>query len=152
MTNVTNIEDLRLTRAERSYAPAACQHLQLTMTAAGEIVTCDDCHQQVSAYWALGMFLNYYSRASAKLKSREQAQATVEARTVVLKAAQLVETAWRSRTYVPGCPHCGEAIYPADGFGRSPMINRAMADRRRAARAAMMRAEREQRELNVGPV
>jgi hypothetical protein len=47
-------------------------------------------------------------------------------------AAQVVESAWRSRSMVPVCPHCSEAIFATDGLGRS-QVNKQMAERRRAA-------------------
>lgn len=145
MSNVIHIEQMRLTRAGRTYAPTECLHTQLSMKAEGEIVTCDQCQKQVSAYWALSMLADAYRKAMGKLEGRQQAQTAVENRTVVLKAAQQVETAWRSRSTVPGCPHCGEAIYPGDGFGQhGNFINRELADRRRAAMAGRRRAETNQ--------
>lgn len=56
-------------------------------------------------------------------------------KTVELRAAQKVEKAWRSRTMVPTCPHCAEAIFPEDGLG-SGMANRELALRRRGVGAA----------------
>lgn len=54
----------------------------------------------------------------------------LEASTVVLKAAKKVEKAWRSRSSVPTCPHCHEAIFPEDGFGGT-QVNKKMAIERR---------------------
>ena len=54
----------------------------------------------------------------------------MEEATLHLKAAQEAEAAWRSRKMVPTCPHCREAIFAADGFGKFQM-RREIAERRR---------------------
>lgn len=134
--NIIHLEDLRLTRKARApYQPEGCAHLHLTMHAHGETISCDDCHLQVSAWWVLNNFGNQMRDACARLQREQQALAAREQKAVTLKAAQDVESAWRSRTMVPACPHCGEAIFSGDGFGRS-QINRELAERRRALLAA----------------
>lgn len=137
MSNIIDIEGLRLTRAEtfHNYRQNACAHMNLTMDDHGDIVTCDDCKKQVSAFWALQMLVNHYEKARAKLNNRAAQQAEVEAKTIHLRAAQKVEASWRSRTMVPICPHCSEAIFATDGFGRT-QINKAIAERARAVRLA----------------
>lgn len=133
MSNVIQIEDMRLTRAERSWSSTErkCKHLNLTMDEDGDIVTCDDCKMQVSAFWALQMLSDHYQRAFAKLQRRYTEQAKVEQTTIHTKAALQVEAAWRSRTMVPTCPNCREPIFATDGFGRSSM-SKEIAERRRA--------------------
>lgn len=133
MSNVIQIESMRITRDSRLFRPKECAHKQLTLDNQGDIVMCDDCGKQVSAYWALCMLAEEYSKAAAKLTARAERQIEVEKKTLHLKAAQKVEMAWRSRTMAPTCPHCSEAIYPTDGFG-SAMINKEIADRRRASK------------------
>ncbi|MCA8447568.1 MULTISPECIES: hypothetical protein [Burkholderia cepacia complex] len=135
MSNVIHIDEMRLTKQQRFRfgKDAGCKHLNLTMDDEGDIVTCDDCGKQVSAFWALKMLSEYYQKAMGKLARREQVQSEVEQRTIHLKAAQAVEKAWRSRTMVPTCPHCNEGISPSDGFGRS-MVNKMIDERRRAER------------------
>ncbi|AMR77661.1 hypothetical protein [Cupriavidus nantongensis] len=135
MSNVIQIEEMRLTQRSRSYVGRSgeCQHMNLTMDEDGDIVKCDDCGIQVSAFWALKLLSENYGRAMAKLQSRERRQADVEGKTIHLRAAQEVERAWRSRTMVPTCPHCGEGIAPTDGFGRSA-VNKQIDERRRQQR------------------
>lgn len=135
MRNVVQIDEMRLTRAHRSYLPKPgdCKHMHLTMDEDGDIVKCDDCGMQVSAFWALKMLTEHYERAMANLKGRERAQAEAEQKTIHLKAAQRVEAAWRSRTMVPTCPHCGEGISATDGFGGGA-VNKQIDERRREAR------------------
>jgi len=134
MSNVIDIEDLRFTRDKRIVRPREeCEHKHMTMDDQGQFVRCDDCRVQLSPFWVLSRMLDQYERALSKIAGREQRQAESELRGVQLRAAQVVERAWRSHTMVPTCPHCGEGIRATDGFGHSA-INRSIDERRRAAK------------------
>jgi hypothetical protein len=130
MSNVTDIEQLRITRKNSLNRQDECQHQHMTMDFNGETVTCDDCGKALSAFWVLNRFTEQFRRAREALTARQAALAASEQKTLHLRAAQEVEQAWRSRTMVPTCPHCNEAIFAGDGFGRSTM-SRDMAERRR---------------------
>lgn len=135
MSNVVNIGDVRITRQHRTYSRSAeCEHLHLTLHENGGVVECDDCKKTLSAYWALTMMAERYGTAFDKVLRGQQRLEEAKAKDISLLAAQKVEKAWRSRSMVPTCPHCHEAIFPQDGFGGSA-INRAMAIRRREAKA-----------------
>lgn len=128
---VIQIEEFRLTRALRTYTAKDCAHMKLTMDSAGAgIVTCDDCHMQVSAFWALQTMSEHYQRAMEKLAHRENSQSERESKTIHLKAAQAAESAWRSRTTVPTCPSCSQPIFASDGFGRG-FVSKETAERMR---------------------
>lgn len=134
MSNVIDIEELRFTRDKRIVRPREeCEHKHMTMDDHGQFVRCDDCKVQLSPFWVLSRMLDQYERALSKIAGREQRQSEAERRTVHLRAAQIVERAWRSHTTVPTCPHCGEGIRATDGFGHSA-INRSIDERRRAAK------------------
>lgn len=128
MTNIIELGDLRITRARRQYT-AGCQHKRFTVDPNGDIVTCNDCDKQISSHFALLLLVDEWDRAQRKLADSRASHAAAMERTVVLRAAQRVQSAWRSRTMVPTCPHCGEGIFPEDGFGGSA-INKEMALRR----------------------
>lgn len=134
LSNVIDIDALRVAR-KSSYVRAAgeCRHMHVTLDDNGDIVKCDDCGMQLSPYWALGHFVEYYQRAIAKLTRGENELRNAQEQGISLLAARRLERAWRSRTLVPACPHCGEGIGPKDGFG-STQINKAMYERRRAAK------------------
>jgi ribosomal protein S27E len=135
MSNVIDIEDLRIQR-QRQHASRPideCKHKRLILDDEGCIVRCSDCHLQLAAYWTLTFFLEHYELALAKINARERRHAESESRGVHLRAAQIVERAWRSHTMVPTCPHCGEGIRTSDGFGHSA-INKSIDERRRAAK------------------
>ena len=108
MSNVIDIEELRFTRDKRIVRPREeCEHKHMTMDDHGQFVRCDDCKVQLSPFWVLSRMLDQYERALSKIAGREQRQSEAERRTVHLRAAQVVERAWRSHTTVPTCPHCG---------------------------------------------
>jgi ribosomal protein S27E len=134
MSNVVDIDQLRI-RRDQLYvrSTSECKHMHITLDDNGDIVKCNDCGMQLSAYWALTHFTEYYQRAIAKLMHGQNALREAQERGVNLTAAREVERAWRSRTMVPTCPHCGEGISAKDGFGRSA-INKEIDERRRAER------------------
>lgn len=127
---VVEIGDFRLKR-ERHKTLDGCQHKHLTLSDEGEFVTCEDCQKQVGNYAALRMLVERWALLQDRADSQRAAITEAASKTVGLRAAQRVEKAWRSRSMVPSCPHCNEAIFPGDGFGRS-MVNKEIATRRRA--------------------
>ena len=143
MSNVIEFEGFKVTRVNRRYAPGACKHFHFTIDENGGSVVCDDCAQPLSPTWALALLCDGYNRALQQMKV-EQTKAANAAKTHLhLTAAKVVESAWRSRSMVPVCPHCRAAIFPEDQFGRST-TNRAIAVRRRQVeRAATTREGQE---------
>ncbi|WP_454825375.1 hypothetical protein [Paraburkholderia xenovorans] len=134
MSNVIDIEELRFTRDKRIVRPREeCEHKHMTLDEKGQFIKCDDCGIQLSPFWVVTYMLEQYDRALAKIAAREQRQSESEQRGVHLRAAQVVERAWRSHKMVPTCPHCGEGIRATDGFGGSA-IDKSIDDRRRAAK------------------
>ena len=130
---VISIADMRITHERnRKWSRDACKHLRLTFDNNGEIVECDDCGKQVGAYWAITMLAQHYSDAMHKVSAGEKALADARAKDVHLLAAQKVERAWRSRSMVPCCPHCGEGITAQDGLGQT-LIHRQIDATRKAA-------------------
>lgn len=132
MGDIVEIGDFSLARKHRGgYAPTGeCRHNHLTLDDNGDVVRCSDCNAQVSAYWALAMIADEFSRQMGRLQAGKRDLAEAVAREVHLIAAKEVEKAWRSRTMVPSCPHCHRGIFPQDGFGKS-LISREIENRRR---------------------
>lgn len=136
--NVVDLGEYRITRKRdgefaRKVA-GQCRHLQWTMDEYGQVVTCDGCAKQLSPYWALGQLIGEYTKWTERYNIRAEKLAADRTANLHLTAARRAEQAWRSRTMVPCCPHCGEGISAADGFGAS-MINKRIDDARRADRA-----------------
>lgn len=118
---VVQIGDLRLARTKEDYLrkQEGCQHIRLEMDDLGETVKCIECGDQVSAYWALGRVVEQW-RGHAKTLNRHVEAVKAEREAVLyLTAAKLAESAWRSRSTVPTCPHCRRGIFPDDRFGSS---------------------------------
>jgi hypothetical protein len=130
MTNVVEFGEFKVTLERRKLYGKQCKHMNITLDANGEFVKCDDCHETISAWYALQTLVEWWDVAEKNLAAKQVRQQEVESKTIHLKAAQRVEAAWRSRSMVPTCPHCREAIFPEDGFGGSA-TNREIAVRRR---------------------
>ena len=127
MSEVIQIGDFAFKRKQREYLgpKADCKHLHMTLDSNGDIVECTDCGKQISAYWALQMLADHYQQAHNKVRAAAHRLAEDKATNIVLLAAKKVQSAWRSQTMVPACPHCGRGIFPQDGLG-SAAINKAM--------------------------
>ncbi|MDD2730390.1 hypothetical protein [Malikia sp.] len=107
-----------------------CRHNSLSLNREGHVIRCKDCGDQVEPFWAFEKLVESYNEAQQKF-AREVARHREEmAKGVATKAARRVEEAWRSRSMVPTCPHCNEAIFAEDGFGGAA-VNRDLAMRRR---------------------
>lgn len=127
MANVYNIGEFRM-KVESGYSwnEKHCQHRHVTMKDTGEVVECDDCHKQISAYWLLKEYFSNYDQEWNKLVAFSERLKTEREHQLHLTAAIKVEKAWRSRSMVPCCPHCGVAIFPEDGLGDS-MVDKQIA-------------------------
>ena len=75
-----------------------------------------------------------YEQAWRDIKHAREGYEFVRKTHVRLKAAVRAQEAWRSRSMVPTCPHCHEAIFPEDGFGGSA-INKKTALEQRSFKA-----------------
>lgn len=126
---VIEIGEFRIQRKRQEFLKG-CQHVHLTLDDSSESVSCDDCKVQVGNYAALRMLVERWKRLQDRADAQQRAISEAQAKTIGLRAAQRVESAWRSRTMAPSCPHCSEAIFPEDGFGSS-LVNREIALRRR---------------------
>ena len=136
--DVFEIADFRIKRKLRgSSSSSPCQHLHITIDDEGEIVMCDDCGKQIGAYYALRMLAQRWGSYKKSMSRQREALEELSKKTIVLRAARAVESAWRNQSMVPSCPHCREAIFPDDGFGKT-LVNKRMAQRRREAQADAM--------------
>lgn len=131
MSHIINFDDMRVTlMRKKRIGSSGCQHLKLTFDDEGQTVVCDDCGKQVTAYWAFQMLVLRYDISMQKLAARQKIFEEAKLADVSLLAARKVQEAWRSRTMVPTCPHCGRGISAHDGFGGFA-INKKMEARRR---------------------
>lgn len=123
---VLDLGVIRIAREKRAIDESPkCSHRSISLDEHGQVVICNDCHTQVSAFWALQMLTEYWDEAVGRLAAREKAvTAEVEACMHILAAGQLAK-AWKSSTAVPSCPHCHRGVLPTDGFGGA-MISRSV--------------------------
>jgi hypothetical protein len=137
MGDVIEFGELRVRRAARMQYinEDRCRHFNMTVDDNGEVVTCDDCGKQLGAFWALRLITEQYEQAWKKVAATGERIKEEAAKSLHLRAALKVEQAWRSRSMVPTCPHCHQAIFPEDGFGGSGTNRRMAIARREKARA-----------------
>ncbi len=118
MSNVIEIGDFSIARAQRTHGYGkGCQHRKVTLVSDGEIVRCNDCTYQPSAWWLVHELLSHYTQSRARVNSERRQLAEDQERFATDKAALRLSSMWRKRFMVPACPHCRRAIGPKDGFG-----------------------------------
>jgi hypothetical protein len=120
-------------KKERFFRKDTCGHRHLVMDDDGHYVYCEDCKIQLSAYWCLERLIKEHKENIRRLKIAWAHYHAVKDKKISLLVAQKVEKAWRSRTFVPCCPHCKRGIFPKDGFGEDEMICKKMEIARRKA-------------------
>lgn len=129
--NVISMSDFSLQRKPKKPFDS-CKHIHMTMDDENHTVECIDCSQPISNYVALKMFIGKWDRLQSRIDRQKTMVSESLEKTLVLRSAQIVEKAWRSKSMVPACPHCHEPIFPTDGFC-GHMINKRVALSRRAA-------------------
>lgn len=107
-----------------------CRHQSLTLSREGHVIRCNDCGDQVEPFWAFEQLVDSYNNAQQEFSRKVARHSEEMAQGIATKAARRVEEAWRSRSTVPTCPHCNEAIFAHDGFGGAA-VSRDLAMRRR---------------------
>lgn len=132
--NIISIGDWKIQRngEHRIQTEGDCDHKHLELDERGDVVRCLKCGTQVSAFWAIKMISEQYNSSLRRLVRERETVKQAKEENLHLLAAKKVEKAWRRRSMVPACPHCGRGILPEDGLGSS-MINREMELRRRKA-------------------
>lgn len=128
---IVNFADMAFKLRGKGYGmDGRCPHTHVELDDDGGIVTCTKCNKQLDAYLTLRKMAEKWEDHARKVKSAAD-KVNEDAKAIVtLRAAKLIEEAWRSRTMIPTCPHCYVAILPEDGFGGS-RVNREMELRRR---------------------
>ena len=124
--NVIEIGDSRFTSVRKN----SCTHKYLEYDESDKTVRCSDCDYLFDNFEAFVFILRLYHVKSRFMHQEYKRMRQIEEGVVHLKAAQEAEKAWRKRNMVPSCPHCHEAIFSTDGFGRN-LVNKEFALRRR---------------------
>lgn len=133
-TNVVDIGQWRLTRRDRFRVSSKgeCPHHRLLLDDRGEIVVCQDCQTQLSAYWVLSNLasdieMERLRNEAGRRLLQEDRQATLHS-----SNARRVESLWETGRLVPTCPHCRAGILAEDNLGSQTMLRAAELRRRKA--------------------
>lgn len=118
MAEIVQFAELKISRKHREYLGKDCKHLRLVICDHGGTVECEDCKKQIDPIWALQFLAYEWADKLAALNRKQQEMERVIAGNIHTKAALKVQDAWRSRSMVPCCPHCGRGIFPSDGVWR----------------------------------
>ena len=117
---VVDFGEYKVKRGRTKREFTMCPHLDMTYDPIERRVWCQDCEHEIEPFDAFEALVNTHSKAWSKIKREwEKVQFAVNKK-LHLIAARKIEKDWRSRRWVPTCPHCDEAIFPQDKFGSKP--------------------------------
>jgi hypothetical protein len=131
-TNIIDIGQWRLTRRDRFTVASRdeCAHRHLLLQDRGELVVCEDCKAQLSAYWALSSLASDIAKEQALNAAGRQRIQEERQSLLPTSAAKRLESLWQTGRLVPACPHCKSGILAEDGLG-SRTVTRSSELRRR---------------------
>lgn len=95
-----------------------CRHKNITYDPQGRTIECEDCKSFLDPFTTFLQLVNQYEGAWEQLEREKTAFSELKEKDLSLIVAKQFEKLQRSRHYVPGCPHCGEAIFTQDRFKR----------------------------------
>lgn len=109
---VVDFGDMRVARGMTRRPYSSCKHRKLTYDQIERRIWCSDCEKEVEPFDAFTSLVEYYDGAMKDLMARQKRVQEAEAFSLRSLAAKHVDQAWRSRTMVPACPHCGHGLFP----------------------------------------
>ena len=134
---------VRITALQARYGSkrsCQCRNPRLEVDVDAKEVLCRECKRRIDPFDALVILCDHehqiYAETEALLEERKR---LLNWRPHLL-AAKAVENALRSRTMVPTCPHCMEALFPSD-FQHMSATNRALAETRRQFKDAAKKSK-----------
>jgi hypothetical protein len=111
---VVDIGDIRVARGLTRRHSSSCPHRNLVYDDRERRIWCKDCEKDVEAFDAFKQIVSQHSAARGRLERREVKLKEAEAFQVRSLAAKEIDKAWRHRSMVPACPHCGHGLFPED--------------------------------------
>lgn len=109
---VVDIGDVRVARGLSRRHHSSCPHRRLTYDNRERRIWCRDCERDVEGFDAFIILAEGYDRALKSVAAREKAITEVEQFKMRSIAAKKMDEAWRAKTTVPACPHCGNGLFP----------------------------------------
>lgn len=137
---VVDIGDLRIARGKTRRERTSCKHLNLTYDDNERRVVCDDCETELDPFDAFKALVEHIDGATKRLQHREDQIKKAESFAIRSVAAKHVDKVWRSRTRVPLCPHCKQALMP-DDFKHGCATTGAQIERTRRSKKQAQEAE-----------
>lgn len=131
--DVLKIGDIRIARGMTRRPRTTCTHERTTYDVEERRVWCSDCESEVEPFDAFHLIVRRLTEFQEALRRRLDELERAEAKALTLIAAKNLEREWRSRTTVPACPHCREALFPGL-FKHSmhiPVVSKALAEQKR---------------------
>lgn len=121
MDNIINFDDLVIKRNHRrlNEKQSICSHLKISYSNDDMSIECEDCEATIEPFKAFMMLVYRYKMVCSRIHAKENELNFLLTKNLHLKAARRACDAWASRSLVPACPHCNEAIFSSDGFGHS---------------------------------
>lgn len=110
--NVIDFGDVRVSRGLTRREFSSCPHRSLTYDPRERRIWCRDCERNIDGYDAFVILAERSHAVRDGLDRRERAVREAESFAVRSIAAKTLDEAWRSRTMVPACPHCGHGLFP----------------------------------------
>lgn len=142
--NVIDFGDVRVSRGLTRREFSSCPHRSLTYDPRERRIWCRDCERNIDGYDAFVLLAERAHAVRDSLDRRERAVREAERFTVRSIAAKSLDEAWRSRTMVPACPHCGHGLFPEHFQTAGLMLGKEYA-RAKLARAARLTKPTEDR-------
>ena len=121
---VVDIGDVRVSRGRTRRPATTCNHKSVTYDSTERRVWCQDCETELDHFEAFMLLVNQWDVCMRKHDRRESEIKSAEAHTLRRRAAKKMDAAWQSRSMVPCCPHCNEALLPDDVMGRLNMASK----------------------------
>lgn len=129
---VVDIGDLRIARGMSRRPHTICTHRHLRYDGQERRVWCADCETTIDGFDAFRILVERYDDACKTISAREKTVKEIETFQVRGRAAKALESAWRSRTMLPVCPHCRNGLFPEDfANGVDGHVSREFAEARR---------------------
>ncbi|MCK5013239.1 MAG: hypothetical protein KAS66_05425 [Candidatus Omnitrophica bacterium] len=111
---VVDIGDYRISRGMTRRPKSGCRHIRVVYDDKERRIWCSDCEHDVEPFDAFVTLAGFIDGVYKNLNKRAKALKEAEAFQVRSIAAQQIDKAWRKRSTVPGCPHCGQGLFPED--------------------------------------
>lgn len=112
--NVVDIGDVRVARGETRRPRSSCQHIRMVYDPKERRVWCEDCETEVEPFDAFMCLVERMDGHIKRLKRREAKVDEAEQFSARSRAVKALDKLWRTRSMVPMCPHCSEALLPED--------------------------------------